>query len=697
MEPQGRKNYASFAPSNSDHIYIDDISNQSGDDIEIISNDSRRSSIYETKNIKNYKNDLVRNNRRGIDGTFSKFQDSVNPLDLLHIKEIQEVSHHEKIIKSHLSDAKYLDYKLPIIQFEELRLISIKIAPSIEYNSVAPSALAASNNLILVGNTNGQIIVFNSQGQEISTLTPKKGLGQVTCIDISSDEQFAVAGYHFGQLHLWDISKGKSKKSTNTIHKKPVLSVKFWKGIKDNVISGDLSGKVVISEYQKKLVSTSVNSFELFKDEVGPVLSIEPLKPDPLWPHPTDSQWIVAISGHKKIVIYTLEPDLQRVFTIDKPIGVSETFCPFVSWKLAMAPEDSSPLHYILAVAWGQRITLYTFKFAGVDGVQISGYLETDTEIKAIFWLSYEILITVNNAREIRVICSRDFNIKLGESGKRAIKEETNANRNLALQSYLKIEGKDILTYHNTIKAHNRVIFLLGNKEFHKGQLLNWKECIDELNKKSDWLGALAIGLNLYQGKGKKLYGVPRNKEELKSVLQDFAFQFCKVILLPWTTKIAAAIEYCISIDSLDYFFSSLFNYFIDQVNSQENMKILMDIIEPYILKGDIKIIPTEILGKMIGYYLNAKLHINIERIIIHLEPTCIDPKHVLPACEEHNLLTAYIFINTNSVMQSFVNPLKKIYKTITKQKDPKAKLYFTYNIKRPALNSFAMGTVQLN
>ena len=106
-----------------------------------------------------------------------------------------------------------------------------------------------------------------------------------------------------------------------------------------------------------------------------------------------------------------------------------------------------------------------------------------------------------------------------------------------------------------------------------------------------------------------------------------------------------------------------------------------MDIIEPYILKGDIKIIPTEILGKMIGYYLNAKLHINIERIIIHLEPTCIDPKHVLPACEEHNLLTAYIFINTNSVMQSFVNPLKKIYKTITKQKDPKAKLYFTYKL----------------
>ena len=107
----------------------------------------------------------------------------------------------------------------------------------------------------------------------------------------------------------------------------------------------------------------------------------------------------------------------------------------------------------------------------------------------------------------------------------------------------------------------------------------------------------------------------------------------------------------------------------------------MLNTLEPYILIGEIKSIPTEILGKMIGFYLNAKQHVLIERIIVHLEPTCIDPRHVIPACEEHNLLTAYIFINTNSTMQSFVNPLKKIYKTMTKQKDFQPKLFFCYKI----------------
>jgi hypothetical protein len=116
---------------------------------------------------------------------------------------------------------------------------------------------------------------------------------------------------------------------------------------------------------------------------------------------------------------------------------------------------------------------LYTTKFVGAEGVFITGYLETDTEIKSLFWLSPEILLAVVNSREIRVISSKEFSMKLGESGRRAILEETYANRDLALQSFIKIDNKENLTYHNTIKAQNRVVLLLGNKEFHKGQLLN--------------------------------------------------------------------------------------------------------------------------------------------------------------------------------------------------------------------------------
>lgn len=106
-----------------------------------------------------------------------------------------------------------------------------------------------------------------------------------------------------------------------------------------------------------------------------------------------------------------------------------------------------------------------------------------------------------------------------------------------------------------------------------------------------------------------------------------------------------------------------------------------MDSIEPYILNGEIKTIPNVILGKIIAYYLNINRPDIIEKLIVHIDPTCIDPKQVIPVCEEFNLLTGYIFVNTNSILQSFVNPLKRIYKALTKQEDAKSRRYFAYKL----------------
>ena len=683
MSFKRKNNDKSLIVSSSEQSYIDDIRSQSeNDDRQIQSNNLSFSSNCDTINARDYNYDLKRFQRRSFDNCISRTQQNpINPLDLLHLKETQKINHNDKIIKYQLDDNKYLDYKVPMILFEELRLMSMKISTSIEYNSVVPSALAVSTNLMLIGYTNGQIVVFNTQGQEISVLDPKKGLGQVTCIDITSNEEYAIAGYHFGQIYLWDIIKGKCKKSSNTIHQKAIVSIKFWKGEESHIISGDLLGRVVLSEFHDGLLSISINSIELFKDLVGTVLSIDPLKSNPEWPHPTDSHKIIAIAGFKKILIYTLEPEVQKLFSIERPANVSEAICPFISWKLATTPEDPSAIHYILAIAWGNRISLYTFKFVAFEGIQFSGYLDTDAEIKAIFWLSDDILAVVNISKEIQIVCSSNFNTELEVSKKQAIKEEINAYCNLTSQSFIKIGNKDVLIYHNTIKSDNQILFLLGTKEFHKGQLLNWNECIQELNNKSDWFGALSIGLNLYQNKGNKLYAAPHDRKEMKPILQDFAYQFCKIALLPWDSKISASLEYCTGIESIDYFFDCLFDYFFDHANSQDYMQTLMGSIEVYILLGKIKNIPINTLGKMIGFYLNTNQYNNIEQVIIHLEPSCIDPSYVLPACEEHNLLTAYIFIHTNSIKQSFVNPLKKIYKTMTKQKDFKPKLYFTYKL----------------
>ena len=146
---------------------------------------------------------------------------------------------------------------------------------------------------------------------------------------------------------------------------------------------------------------------------------------------------------------------------------------------------------------------------------------------------------------------------------------------------------------------------------------------------------------------------MPRNKNELRLILEEVVKKYIKVPSIAWAHKISNTIEFCIGIESLELLFNELFDTIIDQ-GEPDNMKNFLNTMEPFILNGEIKSIPTPILGKMIGFYLNDKSPNVLERIILNLEPSCIDPGHVLPACEEHNLLTTYIYISTNSYKKVF-------------------------------------------
>ena len=70
-----------------------------------------------------------------------------------------------------------------------------------------------------------------------------------------------------------------------------------------------------------------------------------------------------------------------------------------------------------------------------------------------------------------------------------------------------------------------------------------------------------------------------------------------------------------------------------------------------------------------------------LERIILHLDPVSIDPEYVLGFCKEYNMLTAYIFLSTRTIHQSFVNPLKRIFKVVKNQQRAQDKLAFGYKL----------------
>ncbi|OMJ77406.1 hypothetical protein SteCoe_23007 [Stentor coeruleus] len=602
-----------------------------------------------------------------------------DPLDLLHKQYMDSYLNSDIQFKKSLELKRQLSTnKLPLMKFEETKSISSKIIPTTGVTGF-PTCIATSKHMIIIGSSFGLLTVFSHDGTELKVLK-QKSVGSAICIDISDDEQWAAAGYHGGQLCLWDLRSGSCTRSSGNIFSASVVSCKFWKHNKNNVIAADLMGKVALMEYGKSFLTTTINSNTILTGEAGIIISIEPLFSDPNWPHSTDSSVVVAMACVDRILVYSLEPETTILLGIERPDEVPENFLPCISLKLAAAPGEEQALDPILAIAWGMKIYLHKIKFASPEGIQLVGTYTMDTEIKDIKLLGHDVLLVLSNNREVMILSTKGFSRSQSDLPKDSILEELLVNKDIAVQAYIKDStGKEKYTYNNMITSNEASVFILGNKQLHKGRLLSWKECILELSKNGDWIQALSLGIDFYHGKGCKLYAIPHNKQELKSTFEGVVEEYVKAANISWDFKIANTIDFCVGIDSTDFLFNFFFNYFIDEGNGPENLKLFIEIIEPYILYGEINTIPKVILSKILSHYLAAHKPGVIEKILLHLDSNCIDPAVVLPICEEYSLVTAYIYMSIAN--QSFTKPIDFMLDLLKKQQDETSKRIYCYQI----------------
>jgi hypothetical protein len=497
--------------------------------------------------------------------------------------------------------------------------------------------------MIVVGTNSGNISVFGHDGSEIKVLK-QKNFGSVASVDVSDDEQWAAAGYYGGQVSLWDLRSGNCVKSSGNLFGYAVVSCKFWKHNKNNIIAADLSGKVATIEYGKSFLSTQISSNTILTGEAGQVISIQPLFSDPNWPHPTDSSIVVVMACVDRILLYSLEPDFTILMGIERPEEVSEGFLPSISIKIASGPGEDQPIDPILSIAWGTRIYLYKVKSASPEGIQLLASYEMDAEIKSVHLLSFDLLCAVINTRDVLILSTRNFT---RPESKNAVLEEIFVTRDIAAQAYIKdSSSKEKNTYHNTIQCMDSTVFILGNKQLHKGRVINWKECVLELSKNGDWITALCVGMDFYQGKGCKAYNLPHSKSEFKETFEQVIEQYVKAPNISWDFKISNTIEFCVGIESTDFLFNFFFDYFIDEGDGRENLKMFIEIIEPFVIHEEITSIPTVNLGKILSFYLANKKVTMVEKLVMHLNHACLDPQFIYPVCEEYELTLAHAYVS---------------------------------------------------
>jgi Golgi CORVET complex core vacuolar protein 8 len=574
-----------------------------------------------------------------------KSKESYDPLDLIQIKELQDMSSTEKVLNAYLNDKRqYQISRLPSVRSQNLKDLSEQLS--------APTVLKITSKLLIIGNAYGLISIYTHQTYLVQSLQSPKVFGSVTSLDMSIDEQFLISGYLGGQICLWDAKSGASIRSNNSYHTASITSFKFWKG-SNLCISSDISGKVMLIEYVKNFLSTGINGSELLKGEIGPVCDIQVLYSETK-NHPLDGNSLIAIAGYKAVLIYSLHPEIFCMYTVPRPQSLKDSILPCISWKYALFDAKSD---YSLSIGWGNAIVTHTIKFPIPEGIELINVSELQYNILYLVWATNEILIAITDRRQILL----------------------KINENKVICEYN--TGFELVNLKGICKGaygSERQVFLMGSKEFCVINLLTWSECIDELSGKGEWLEVLSFGLDLYNQNYSSQYGKPETTEELRNILEQLVTIYVKVGTIDWVHKITNTIEFCVEIDALDILFNMLLDFFIDH-GIKENMDFFVNSLEPYILSGKIKKIPDFVIGKIVTFYLRNDTPEVIEKILLNLELSSINSAQILPIIKEYKLLSAGIWIYSNS--DSYLEPLEMIYQAFSEEKDIIKKKYYYYKL----------------
>ena len=121
-----------------------------------------------------------------------------------------------------------------------------------------------------------------------------------------------------------------------------------------------------------------------------------------------------------------------------------------------------------------------------------------------------------------------------------------------------------------------------------------------------------------------------------------------------------------------------LLDFFVDH-GAIENMDYFVINLEPYILNGRIKSIPTFVFGKIMAFYLKNNTPEVIEKIILNLDCDSIDSDQVIPIIREYKLLSAAIIIY--SKLDDYLEPIILMYECFIIEKEIIKKKLLFYKI----------------
>ena len=185
-------------------------------------------------------------------------------------------------------------------------------------------------------------------------------------MDLSFKDACLVCGYESGHIVLWGLLRTDLLRMIPPPEKSPVLAVKFWKDVKNNILVANAKGIVYMYKVEYSFFQWSVEKKPLL-DLSTPDKKVKGTKPDPTDTLPDgffsiqllnkrdtanipelNKHTIIAIGSMKMILILTIEPTVGIVYKFPRPSGLADPMIPSLSWGKGSIPGKLTFILYFL-------------------------------------------------------------------------------------------------------------------------------------------------------------------------------------------------------------------------------------------------------------------------------------------------------------------------------------------------------------
>ena len=81
--------------------------------------------------------------------------------------------------------------------------------------------------------------------------------------------------------------------------------------------------------------------------------------------------------------------------------------------------------------------------------------------------------------------------------------------------------GLNLPSFHNSVCGYDSLIYFLGSRSINWCQVLSWHERIAGLEETGNITGAIALGLQCWEGRAVAVVGLPRNQDDARAILSE--------------------------------------------------------------------------------------------------------------------------------------------------------------------------------